>query len=174
PFYGARRGRMRRWRRWRRSAGRTRGAGRGGGVKASEIVWELEHRGARLRAEDRLCIDAPKDVVDQALLHQLRAQKPEVLALLRKRGKGEVLPAGVATAPIPPQLGLSNFDLGQARAEFDRHGTQPAWDDLIGAARLERKRAWCEETLDAVYRGQLTLWLHPSGRVVPSPRGSLS
>ena len=142
-------------------------------MRAEEILQELSQRGVRLAADgERLCIDAPKGAVGEALFHELRQHKPEVLALLRR--DGGLRPAPAAAEPSPARLGLSNFDLGHARTEFARHSTQPAWDDLIGAARLERQQVWCQETLEAVYRGQLTLWLDATGRVIAFPRSMAS
>jgi hypothetical protein len=65
-------------------------------------------------------------------------------------------------------------DAAEVFRRFAEHGTQPAWDDLIGACRLERQRRWCEETLEALYRGGATVAFLNDGHVAAFPRGMAS
>ena len=51
----------------------------------------------------------------------------------------------------------SSLECARARRRFAEHGTRPMFDDIRGAALLERRRDLWTDTLEAVYRGELCL-----------------
>lgn len=141
-------------------------------MNAHQLVEQLRRRGVTLRpVGDRLRVEGPLNLITSELREEVARSKAEILSLLRE----EPEPTECAPVPSPPEQWRSgqrvDTEMVAAFERFVENGTQPAWDDLIGAAQLERQRAWCEETLHAVYRGQMTLWLQPSGQVMSSPRG---
>lgn len=139
-------------------------------MRGEEILRELRAVGARLEVVgEQLHIDAPRGAVSASLRKAVVSHKNEVLKRIRA-ARSQYPPTLHATDPRPPQL-VSNLELGLARARFAEHGTHPAWDDLCGAAHLERRRTWCTETLDAVYRGTMTLAFTPVGNLIAHPRG---
>jgi hypothetical protein len=143
-------------------------------MRPNQILSELSTLGARVEAVDnRLCIDAPKGAISARLRKELRSHKAEVLRLVKSGLSACDARPRALTDPGPPQL-ATNEEIGQARVRFADHGTQPAWDDLLGATLLERRRIWCEQTLDAVYSGQLTLAMLPDGQLTVFPRGIAS
>jgi hypothetical protein len=137
----------------------------------NQLLEELSSRGARLEVNgERLRVQAPAGAVTDGLKAALRRDKPTLIKLLRTRpdsGK----PSRGAPGPNPPKpTGQLDEDVALALSKFAQHGISPAPDDLRGVVWLERKRTWCEATLDAVYRGQMTLYLDMLGRVSAFPR----
>ena len=143
-------------------------------MRATQILSELSTIGAQIEAvDDRLCIDAPKGAISVRLRKELRSHKAEVLRLVKSGISVSGGPTRAITDPGPPQL-ATNEEIGQARVRFAEYGTQPAWDDLLGAACLEKRRAWCADTLEAVYTGKMTLAMLPDGQLTVFPRGIVS
>jgi hypothetical protein len=138
---------------------------------ATQILRELEGRGANISVEGTdLLVQAPKGTLPAQLQQQLRAQKRAILELLRK-DSGQIQPTRGAPDPSPPKPDA--LELGHARARFAEFGTQPAWDDLVGAVLLERQREWCGRTLEGSYRGELSLFLNTEGAVLAAARGAI-
>ena len=142
-------------------------------MTAAEILGELQAVGASVEVvNDQLRIEAPRGSISVPVRKALAVRKMEVLARVRAQSGGRS-PTQYAADPHPPQL-ITNYELGLARSRFAEHGTQPAWDDLYGAAELERQQAWCRDTLDAVYRGVMTLAFTRNGQPMAYPRGLVS
>ena len=140
-------------------------------MRATEILKELETLGAQVAVVDNgLRVEARRGAISDCLKDQLRTHKPEILQALG-RTSARPLPARGAPDPSPPQP--DGLALGRVRSGFAEHGVQPAWDDLIAAALLERQREWCEATLEAAYRGEMTLFCRADGRVSAAPRGEV-
>ena len=143
-------------------------------MRASQIVGELNDLGARIEAVDgHLRINVPKGAISADLREELRSHKAEVLRLVGRRKPPCGIPARAATDPYPPQL-ATNEEMGQARVRFAEHGIQPPWDDLVGAVSLERRRTWCEQTLEDLYAGRVTLTFLQNGQLAAFPRGLAS
>ena len=143
-------------------------------MRATQILSELSTLGAQIEAvNDRLWIDAPKGAISARLRKELRSHKAEVLSLVRAGPSVGGARLRAVTDPGPPQI-ATNEEIGQARVRFADYGTQPAWDDLLGAACLEKRRAWCAETLEAVYTGKMTFAMLPDGQLTAFPRGVAS
>jgi hypothetical protein len=51
----------------------------------------------------------------------------------------------------------SSLECARVRKHFAEHDTRPMFDDIRGAALLERRRDVWTDTLEAVYRGELCL-----------------
>ena len=143
-------------------------------MRASQIVGELNNLGARIEAVDgHLRINVPKGAISADLREELRFHKAEVLELVGRRKPPCGIPARAVTDPYPPQL-ASNEEIGQARVRFAERKTEAAWDDLVGAAILERRRTWCAETLEDVYAGKMPLAFLRNGELTSFARGSAS
>ena len=127
--------------------------------------------------DGRLRVEGPPGVITPGIRDALSERKTEIIRLLRAQGR-DPKPAHGAPGPNPPEQWRGGLRIDEETADvfsrFAEHGTQPAWDDLIGAAHLERRRTWCEETLSAVYRGQMTLSILAGGHVAAFPRGLAS
>ena|SRR2546427_10797665 len=126
-------------------------------MSPESLFAELKSLGASLRSDgERLVIDAPSGVVYPALRAQISGNKGALLRLLNTtRIGGE--PARGTPGPNPPSPDEIEEDLADVLSRFAAHGTCPAADDIAGALSLERKREWCSKTLEALYRGELTL-----------------
>jgi hypothetical protein len=136
-------------------------------MRVAEIVQELEDRGASITPDgSQLHITFKKGAVPADLVEQAKQNKTEILRFLGQRSP---LPSRGCPSPSPSDIG-DGFDLGRIRIRFAEHGCLPAWDDLICAARLERQCLWCRETLEAVYRGEMTLFFTPDGSVAAAGR----
>ena len=142
-------------------------------MKAEGVLTTLRKRGASVRVVgDRIRAEGPVGAVTPGLRAALEQQKLQILEVLR-RERSAPRPTVYAAVPSPPQP-TDGDEIALARVRFAQHGTQAAWDDLHGAAQLERQRTWCQETLEAVYRGQLTLFFGSDGRVSVFPRSLAS
>jgi len=144
-------------------------------MSMEQFLDDLRRQGATVQAVDgRVRVEGPARVVTQALRETVAQKKEEILAVLLDTPDA----AHHTPDPTPPELWPGGLGINEEAAvvfsRFADHGTQPAWDDLTGAACLERTREWCEKTLEAVYRGELTLFLTADGRVSPAPRGAIS
>jgi hypothetical protein len=139
------------------------------------LLEQLRDRGVTVRAVGgRIRVEGPPKALTTELRQELAARKDELLGLLPT---GQP-PAQHAPGPKPPEKWSGRLavddETATVFARFAEHETQPAWDDLLGATLLERRRIWCEQTLAAVYSGQLTLAMLPDGQLTVFPRGIAS
>ena len=139
-------------------------------MRADDLLQVLHAHGATIHLiGDRLRVEGPTGAITPQLRAAIREQRGEIIAFLTDSGAAPLPPESGAT---PQHLALaSEREMAGVRSRFAQHGTQPAWDDLCGAARLERQRTWCTDTLDAVYRGTMTLAFTPVGNLIAHPRG---
>ena len=145
-------------------------------MNAQTLLDELRRRGAVVQiVGDRLRVEGPRGAVSNLHRRALAEHKREIQNLLDRTKSGQ--PAQGAPDPCPPELWRGGLKMDEETAEvfsrFAEHGTQPAWDDLIGAAQLERQVEWSQQTLDAVYRGCMTLSFDRDGRLSAHPRGAV-
>jgi hypothetical protein len=139
-------------------------------MNANGFLDQLRDRGVTVRAVGgRVRVEGPREALTAELREEVAERKGELLGLL---------PAAQPLSPTPPEKWSGRLavddETAAAFARFADYGTQPAWDDLLGATLLERRRVWCEETLEAVYSGQLTLAVLPDGQLTVFPRGVAS
>jgi hypothetical protein len=139
-------------------------------MNANGFLDQLRDRGVTVRAVGgRVRVEGPREALTAELREEVAERKGELLGLL---------PAGQSPSPIPPEKWSGRLavddETATVFARFADYGTQPAWDDLLGATLLERRRVWCEQTLEAVYSGQLTLAVLPDGQLTVFPRGAAS
>ena len=139
------------------------------------LLEQLRVRGVTVRAVGgRIRVEGPPKALTTELRQELAARKDELLGLLPA---GQP-PAQGAPGPKPPEQWNGRLSVDEETAavfaRFAEYGTQPAWDDLLGAACLEKRRAWCDETLRAVYTGKMTLAMLPDGHLEVFPRGIAS
>ena len=144
-------------------------------MTAQDLLTQLRHRGATVRAVNgRVRVEGPPVVITADVRSEVKRQKNEILGLLMESSD----PTQYAPDPIPPEQPgarvVMDEDTAVVFAHFAEHGTQPAWDDLIGATKLERQLRWCQTTLEDVYRGRLTLSLGGDGGVHVFERGQPS
>lgn len=144
-------------------------------MNATAFLDQLAGIGLTVRAVDgRVRVEGPPDVLTAELRQEVADRKDELLGLL-PTDEGPIQgPPG----PIPPEKWSGRLavddETAAVFARFAEYGTAPAWDDLQGATLLERRRIWCEQTLEAVYCGQLTLAMLPGGQLTVFPRGVAS
>ena len=96
----------------------------------------------------------------------LDARKAQVRQPLRSNGN--TAPPRHVNAPCPNPTepsGELDEEVSNVLCRFARHGIRPDPDDLQAAVQLERQRAWCGTTLDAAYRGEMTLFIGAGGNV---------
>ncbi len=139
-------------------------------MNASSLLHQLEGLGLTVRAfNGRVRVEGPPEALTAEVRQEVAAKKEEILRLL---------PLGQPPVPIPPEKWSGRLavddETAAVFARFAEHRTQPAWDDLLGATVLERRRVWCEQTLEAVYCGQLTLAMLTDGQLTVFPRGVAS
>lgn len=144
-------------------------------MNANSLLDQLRDRGVSVRAVGgRLRIEGPREVLTTELRNEVAEKKGELLGLL-PTDEG---PTRGAPVPILPEIWTGRLAVDDATAaaftRFSEHRTQPAWDDLLGAVCLEKRRAWCEETLEAVYSGEMTISVLPDGQLTTFPRGVAS
>jgi hypothetical protein len=139
-------------------------------MNANGFLDQLRDRGVTVRAVGgRVRVEGPREALTAELREEVAERKGELLGLL---------PVGQPPGPNPPEKWSGRLavddETAAVFARFADYGTQPAWDDLLGATLLERRRVWCEQTLEAVYSGQLTLAVLPDGQLTVFPRGAAS
>jgi hypothetical protein len=144
-------------------------------MNANSLLHQLEGLGVSVRAVGgRVRVEGPREALTTEVRREVAERKGELLGLL-PTDEG---PTQGAPDPIPPEKWSGRLavddETAAVFARFADYGTQPAWDDLAGAVCLEKRRAWCEETLEAVYTGKLTLAMLPDGQLTAFPRGIAS
>ena len=144
-------------------------------MNAPTLLDQLEDLGLTVRAiNGRVRVEGPPSALTAALREEVAAKKGELLGLLPT----DKCPTQGAPGAIPLEKWSGRLAVDDETAvvfaRFAAHGTSPAWDDIQGATVLERRRIWCEQTLEAVYCGQLTLAMLPDGQLTAFPRGIAS
>jgi hypothetical protein len=144
-------------------------------MSATSLLDQLRDRGVTVRAVgDRIRVEGPPSALTAEVRQEVAAKKSELLGLLPTGKKSTHTVSG----PNPPEKWSGRLSVDDETAtvfaRFAEYETQPAWDDLLGATVLERRRIWCEQTLEAVYRGHLTLAMLPDGQLTAFPRGIAS
>jgi hypothetical protein len=144
-------------------------------MNATAFLHQLEDLGVTVRAVGgRVRVEGPREALTTKVRREVAARKSELLGLL-PTDEG---PTQGAPGPNPPERWSGRLAVDEETAtvfaRFADYGTQPAWDDLAGAVCLEKRRTWCEETLEAVYTGKLTLAMLPDGQLTVFPRGIAS
>ncbi len=144
-------------------------------MNATALLHQLEDLGLTVRAiNGRVRVEGPPSALTAELREEVAEKKGELLGLLPT----DKCPTQGAPGPIPQEKWSGRLAVDDETAavfsRFAEYGTQPAWDDLLGATVLERRRIWCEQTLEAVYCGQLTLATLPDGQLTAFPRGVAS
>ncbi len=144
-------------------------------MNAPTLLNQLVDLGLTVRAiNGRVRVEGPPSALTAELREEVAEKKGELLGLLPT----DTCPTQGAQGTIPQEKWSGRLSVDDEAAtvfaRFADYGTQPAWDDLLGATVLERRRIWCEQTLEAVYRGQLTLAMLPDGQLTAFPRGIAS
>ncbi|MEX2227479.1 MAG: hypothetical protein WEB52_13635 [Dehalococcoidia bacterium] len=87
-------------------------------MSATSLVRSLERRGVRLQAvDDRLVVDAPRGVLTDDVKEELRAQKSEVLRIVR-----EGRPLAELAADRLPSIRFTIRETGDTERDFDLIG----------------------------------------------------
>jgi hypothetical protein len=109
-----------------------------------------------------------------ALRVELAWRKEEALAVLGPVSLSRSLPPRTHATVQHLDVGLDAGEIESVRLRFVENGTDPAADDLLGAALVEAHLGRWQRALDGVYRGKLTLYFRPDGRLEEAPRGALT
>ena len=144
-------------------------------MNAPTFLDQLEDLGLNVRAiNGRVRVEGPPSALTAELREEVAAKKGELLGLLpTDKGSTQGAPGTIPQEKWDGRLAVDD-ETAAVFSRFAAHGTQPAWDDIQGATVLERRRVWCEQTLEAVYCGQLTLAMLPDGQLTAVPRGIAS
>jgi hypothetical protein len=132
--------------------------------EARRLIARLRREGVQIDLiGTQLHVEAPAGVVTPVLRRKLAALKPEIGALLGK------------AAPPTPENGATlqhlADDFGEVAARgFAQHDVTPCPDDFEGAVHMEGHVAWWRDTLDSVYRGEMTLVCLRDGQISAHPR----
>ena len=96
-------------------------------MTARELLKTLQAEGVRVSAKgDRLVLDSPRGVMDPDRIEQVRAHKPELLALL--------VEPGTETPPAPAEEDVSFLELLKAADRFQREGKPGPWEAFTMSA----------------------------------------
>ncbi len=104
-------------------------------MNATAFLDQLEDLGLTVRAVDgRLRVEGPQSALTAQLRQEVAARKGELLRLLPTDEE----PTQGAPGPTPPEKWSGRLavddETAAVFARFAEYGTQPAWDDLLGAA----------------------------------------
>ena len=144
-------------------------------MNATALLHQLEDLGLTVRAiNGRVRVEGPPSALTAELREVVAKKKGELLGLLpMDKGSTQGAPGPIPQEKWSGRLAVDD-ETAAVFSRFAEYGTQPAWDDLLGAACLEKRRAWCAETLEAVYTGKMTLAMLPDGQLTAFPRGIAS
>ena len=144
-------------------------------MTVGELVEHLRAQGVSVAAVgNQLQMKGHGGDLASALRVELAWRKEEALAVLGAASPSRSLPPRTHATVQHLDVGLDVGEVERVRLRFIENGTEPAGDDLLGAALVESHLTRWQRALDGVYGGNLTLYFRADGRLEAAPRGALT